>query len=260
MNGILIAVGIVSGIGLLAGVILTVASKFFAVPKDETAEKVRAVLPGANCGGCGYSGCDGYAEAVANGTARPNLCSVGGAEAAKAIGAILGTEVEVGAPRVAVVQCSGTCAVTSKRFTYTDIKSCAAAVLLHGGDSACEYGCLGYGDCVNACSFGALSIQNGIASVCPELCTACGTCEATCPRGIMRLMPADHHHAVACSSKAKGAVQRKVCTAGCIGCGKCEKVCPEGAISVQSNLARIQYEKCTDCGACAENCPVHCIR
>lgn len=260
MNDFLIAVGIVAAIGLVCGVILTLASKFFGVPNDETAEKIRAVLPGANCGGCGYSGCDGYAEAIAKGEAKPNLCSVGGADAAKAIGEILGTEVEVSAPQVSFVQCSGTCDVAKKRFEYTDISSCSAAMLLHGGNSACEFACLGFGDCAKACTFGALSIENGIASVCVDRCSGCGTCVATCPRSILTLIPADHTHGVACSSKEKGAAQRKVCTAGCIGCGKCEKVCPSHAITVTDNLARIDYSLCNNCGECARNCPVHCIR
>ena len=256
---ILIGVIIVTVIGLIAGVILTAASKLFAVPVDETASKIRDVLPGANCGGCGYSGCDGYAEAVASGKAKPNLCSVGGAEAAAKIGEILGTEVEIAEKRTAVLKCKGTCDATSKKFTYDGIATCAAANMVHGGDASCEFGCLGYGDCTRACEFGAASLENGIAHFDPELCTACGKCAAACPRGLIELRPVSKTHTVSCSSKLNGAKQRKLCTAGCIGCMKCTKVCPSQAITVENNLAKINYELCTNCGACAENCPTKCI-
>ena len=259
MKEILIACAVVSGVGLLAGIMLTVFSKLFAVPVDETAEKINAVLPGANCGGCGYSGCSGYADAVAAGTAPLNLCSVGGPEVAAKIGEITGKSVAAEEKRIAVINCGGNNSATKKRFNYKGINSCAAASLVHGGDSACEYGCLGYGDCVSACDFNALSLVDGLPTVCKELCTSCGKCTKVCPKGLMKLKPFSKAHTVACSSKLVGGKQRKICTAGCIGCGKCVKVCPSAAIKVDSNLAKIDYSVCTSCGLCRDNCPVHCI-
>lgn len=259
MTEILIAVAIVSAIGLISGIMLTVFSKLFAVPVDETAEKVAAVLPGANCGGCGFSGCAGYAEAVASGKAVPDLCSVGGADVAARVAEIVGKSVTEAERRVAVLRCSGTCDSVKKRFQYEGIQSCAAAASVHGGDSSCEYGCLGYGDCVAACQFGALSLKNGIPDIDTSLCTACGKCVEACPKSLMRLRPISKVHTVACHSRLKGALQRKLCTAGCIGCGKCARVCPASAITVENNLAKINYSLCTACGACKESCPAHCI-
>ncbi len=256
---ILTAVIIVSAIGLIAGVILTVASKIFAVPSNELQEKVREALPGANCGACGYSGCDGYAAAVASGEAKPDLCTVGGEKTAKEIGEALGIEVIAKEKNIAVVRCSGTNSACGKRFEYVGVKSCSAANLLHGGDTLCEFGCLGYGDCMNACEYGAVSVVDGLARINPELCTGCTKCSQRCPRSLIMMRPYSKSHTVGCQSKLKGAVQRKICTAGCIGCGKCTKVCPTEAISLKENLARIDTAKCTDCGACKEACPTHCI-
>jgi len=256
---IVIAVLIVTAVGVIAGVILTVASHLFGVPADETAAKIREALPGANCGGCGFSGCDGYAEAVAAGKAKPNLCSVGGADTAAKIGEILGVEITAEERKIATLRCCGGCDKTSKRFVYSGIKSCAAVHLVHGGDGSCEYGCLGYGDCVSACQFGGVTLVNGLPQFDPEFCIGCGSCVKACPKGLITLRPISKTYTVACLSKEKGAVQRKLCTAGCIGCGKCEKVCPSGAIKVENNLAVIDYTLCTNCGLCAENCPVKCI-
>lgn len=259
MREIFIAVGMVSALGLLAGVILTVAARFFAVPTDETAEKITAVLPGANCGGCGYSGCSGYAEAVAKGLAAPNRCAVGGNAVAEEIGKILGVEVTAAERKVAALRCKGDCNATRKRFQYEGILTCTAANLVHGGDAACSFGCLGYGDCAAACEFGAITLKDGLPHPDTARCTACGQCVKACPRHLMTLRPISKTQMVACSSTEKGGPQRKVCTAGCIGCSKCTTVCETGAVTVENNLAKIDWEKCSGCGKCADICPVHCI-
>lgn len=254
---ILIPVLIVTVIGIAAGVILSLSAKFFSVPTNPKIEQVRDALPGANCGGCGYSGCDGYAEAIVNG-ADITLCSAGGADTVKSIGAIMGVEAGNVRSKVAAVRCSGTedCAV--KRFEYRGLASCKAAATVSGGSNACSHSCLGLGDCVEVCENDALSIVNGIAKVNPLNCIACRKCAAVCPRGIIDIVNADSR-AVKCSSTDKGAVTRKVCSAGCIGCGKCAKACEAGAIKLENNLAHIDAELCTNCGKCESECPVKVI-
>lgn len=256
---ILYPVIIVSVIGLIAGVVLTVASKLFFVEGDERAEKIRECLPGANCGGCGYSGCEGFANALAAGETEASRCAVASAETIGQIAEILGVEVSLDERKVAYLKCSGDCTKTSVRFDYEGIKSCAAAALVHGGNTACEFGCLGLGDCASACVFGGVTIENGLPRFNKQSCVGCGTCIAVCPRGIIALSPVSKTHHVGCSSTLKGAALRKVCTAGCIGCGKCAKNCPEDAISIQNNLAFINPDKCSNCGKCVEGCPTKCI-
>lgn len=250
---------IVTVIGLLAGLILTIASKFMAVEVDERFDEVRNCLPGANCGACGYAGCDAYAEALLKGDVATNLCVPGGASAAADISAVLGVECEAVVPKRAFVKCNGCTEHTQKMTDYDGIKSCKAAAMYYGGDGMCSFGCLGYGDCVAACPYDAIQIVNGVAKVNPLNCVGCGVCAKTCPKGIINIIPASNNVAVACSSKDKGAVVRKACSSGCIGCKMCEKVCPNGAISVNDNLAYIDPEKCENCGLCAEKCPVKAI-
>lgn len=249
---------IVSGIGLLLGIVLSLASKFFAVPTDEKTEKIRECLPGANCGACGFSGCDGYAAALSNGDAEPNLCTPGGEGTAKALSEVLGVEVTA-VKKIAVVHCHHGLDKAVSDFAYTGAASCASASLMYGGPLACKYGCLGLGDCISVCEFGALSLVDGNIVVDKEKCGGCGKCAAACPKGIISIENADAPYYVACSNKEKGATARKQCTAACIGCKKCEKVCPTAAITVSDNLAVIDPEKCTGCGECERNCPMKCI-
>lgn len=256
---ILLPIIIVLAIGLIAGLGLSIASIAFAVPTDEKAEKIRECLPGANCGACGFSGCDGYAAAIAKGECAPNLCAPGGAAAAAAIGKVLGVEVEAGVKKAAVVACNGNCENAPVKSDYKGIASCAAANMLYSGTKECRYGCLGFGDCVAACKFGAVSIVDGKAVVDKEKCTACGACVKACPKGIISLVPDVPSHFVYCSNKDKGAAAMKVCKVSCIGCGKCAKECEFGAVTVENNLAVIDPEKCTNCGKCAESCPKKCI-
>ena len=257
---ILLAVGIVALIGLVAGLGLSSASAALAVPTDEKTESLRAALPGANCGACGYSGCDGYAAALAAGEAEPNRCAPGGPDTAAQLAALLGVEAGEMKRKAAQVRCGGSCAHVQEKYEYQGVKTCAAASQLYAGPSSCAYGCLGFGDCAAACEYDAIQVIDGLARVNPLLCTSCGRCVKACPKGLISLLPADIQAVVRCSNKDMGAKVRKVCDVGCIGCRKCTKVCPTGAIVVEENLARIDPEKCIGCGACVETCPVHCIQ
>ena len=260
MPELLIPVGILFGIAIVCAVLLTLASKYFGVKEDETAVAIRDCLPGANCGACGYSGCDGYAKALADKSASAtNLCVPGGDGVAKEIAAILGVEAEDVVEKVAYVACNGTCDASKKRYEYQGVKSCLTANMAYSGEKLCSYACLGYGDCVVVCPKGAITIENGVANINPRKCIGCGICVRTCPNSIIHLINDTSRVVVECSNKDKGAVTRKACTNGCIGCMKCQKTCPHGAITVKDNLATIDYSLCTGCGECAKVCPVHCI-
>ena len=259
-EAILFPVILLLGIALLCAILLTVASVYFAVKEDETALAIRDCLPGANCGACGYSGCDGYAKALADkATAETNLCVPGGDNTAKEIAAILGVEAADVVERVAYVACNGTCDVVEKKYNYQGHKTCRTANMAYSGDRFCNFACLGYGDCVAVCPEKAISIENGVAKVNPRKCIGCGICVRQCPNEIIHLINDTSRVIVECSNHDKGAVTRKACSNGCIGCMKCEKTCPNGAIKVKDNLATIDYSLCTGCGECVEVCPVHCI-
>ena len=250
-------------IGLICAAVLVAASKLMAVKEDEKFPKIRECLPGANCGACGYAGCDGYARALCDDPAVPvNLCIPGGASVAGELGGILGVEAGSTVKKVAVVHCSGDCTKTEDKVIYEGIESCRGAKLMFGGKGSCTFGCLGFGDCMKACPQEAICIADGVARVNGRLCIGCGICVKTCPNGIISLQEEGDKVVVTCSNKDKGAVTRKICENGCIGCKKCERVCPEGAIKVIDNLAVIDYgkcEKCSDFGMCAKNCTVGCI-
>lgn len=261
MNEILIAVIPVVIIGIICAAVLVVASKLMAVKEDERFPAVRDCLPGANCGACGYAGCDGYAKALCEDPNVPaNLCIPGADSVAKQLSEVLGVEFEDVVEQVAVVHCSGDCAHTQDKVIYSGIESCKAAKLMYGGKGSCSYGCLGLGDCAKICPQNAILIRDGVADIRACDCIGCGLCAKTCPNHLISLVPDTKKTVVACSNHDKGAVTRKVCTSGCIGCRKCEKTCPNGAIKVVNNAAVIDYEKCTDCGACAEACAVQCIK
>lgn len=257
---ILIPILILLAIAAVCAVLLTLADHYFGVPVDKQEAEVRECLPGANCGACGYNGCDAYAKALASGECdNPSLCVPGGDDAAKNIGEILGLEAEDVVEQVAYVACNGNCDVTRRKFDFQGKKSCRIAHMAYSGDKLCSYACLGYGDCVAACPEGAIEIKNGVAEIDPRICIGCGVCTRTCPSHVIHLMADTSRVALKCSSHAKGADTRRACTNGCIACGKCEKNCPHDAIHVVNNLATIDYEKCTGCGKCAEVCPVKCI-
>ena len=260
MIEILFPVLLLLGIALFCAVLLTLSAVFFAVKEDETAVAIRECLPGANCGACGYSGCDGYAKALADkATDKTNLCVPGGDCAAKEIATILGVEAEDVIEKVAFVACNGTCDATAKKFDYQGHKSCLTANMAYSGDKLCNYACLGYGDCAVVCPQGAIALENGVARVDPKKCIGCGICVRQCPNGVIHLIDTTTRVVVECSNRDKGAVTRKACSNGCIGCMKCQKTCPNGAIKVIDNLATIDYSLCTGCGECAAVCPVHCI-
>ncbi len=260
LKAIGVTVAVLGGLGLIFGAVLAVASKVFAVQEDPRKAELLEVLPGANCGGCGFAGCSAYAEAVVEGSAPVGACPVGGAEAAQKMAAIMGVSAEVAARQVAMVRCSGG-GSNRKLYQYEGQQSClAASRMAGGGPLACQHGCLGFGSCVDACAYNAISIVDGCAVVNKENCVACRKCIETCPRGLITLVPYDAQIHVKCSSRAKGVDTRAVCDGGCIGCGLCAKACPNEAIKVENNVACIDYSKCTGCGACAAKCPQKIIR
>lgn len=261
MKTVLIAFAVLAVLGAVFGAILALAAKAFAVEKDPKEDAVLECLPGANCGGCGYPGCSGYAAAVAAGTAPVDACVVGKAPVAAQIAEIMGVESGEVVRKQAVVHCTG-CGTDVEKYRYQGLTDCRAASLVPGkGALGCDFGCLGLGTCEKVCPFDAIHVKDGVAVVDEEKCVACGKCVAACPRGIISVEPfkTKKHVTVPCSSKAKGAVVTKVCTNGCIGCGICAKSCPKEAITVVDNLARIDYDKCVGCGICASKCPRHLI-
>lgn len=261
LTAILTSAACVTGIGLICAAILVIASKFMSVKENETEKKIRECLPGANCGACGFTGCDGYAKALAEDPdTKTNLCIPGADAVSKQISELLGREFADTIEQVACIKCCGTCENTEKKAKYSGIETCAAVKMLYGGDGLCTFGCIGRGDCARVCPEGAICLDDGVARVDPRKCIGCGICSKNCPNGIISMMPDQHRRVIACSNTEKGAVARKKCKNACIGCGKCEKNCPEGAVTVKDNLATIDYEKCTDCGTCVEVCPVGCIR
>lgn len=259
MYAILIAAGILGGLGLLFGIILGVASKIFAVQTDERIEQIMKILPCANCGGCGFAGCSAFADAVVKGKANPNACAVGGAKCAQEVSQIIGVEASF-EKKTARVKCSGDCDAAPLRYDYYGPTSCEAAARLGGGPKACSWGCLGLGSCTQVCQFDAIHVVNGVAVVDEEKCTACGKCVSACPKQLISLMPVSKKYYVSCSSQDRGPEMKELCTAGCIGCRLCVKQCEADAISVENNLAKIDASKCTSCGKCAQKCPKGIIR
>ncbi len=263
MEQILMAVIPVVIIGMICAAVLVVASKLMAVKEDEKFPAIRECLPGANCGACGFAGCDGYAKALAEKEGTPtNLCVPGADEVSRKLSELLGVEFEDVIEKVAVIHCAGDCNCTDDKALYYGINSCVAAKLSFGGKGSCTYGCIGLGDCMNACPNNAICIENGIAHINTRLCTGCGICSRTCPQHIISIVDDIEKVVVTCSNKDKGAVTRKVCSNGCIGCKKCEKVCSTGAIKVTNNVAVIDYSKCPECadfGICARECTTGCI-
>ena len=257
---ILIPAGIIGIMGLLFGAVMAITGRLFAVKQDPTRDAVRDALPGANCGGCGFAGCDAYAQAVAEGNAEPNKCPVGGEQTAEVIGHIVGRTVEKVEDRVALVRCQGDTESCGIRFQYDGPKTCRAASLAAMGDKSCQFACLGYGDCAAVCPNDAISIVGGVARVDTKKCSGCGICARECPNGLIEIFPDVSRTVVTCSSTERGASAKNKCKNACIGCKKCEKACSAGAIRVIENLARIDYGKCTNCGECAKVCLAGCIR
>ncbi len=265
MKLILISLLVLGLTGLVAAVLLYLIAQKFRVEEDPRIDQVQEVLPGANCGGCGFAGCRALAEAcVKADTLDGLLCPVGGAPTMEKVGAILGLAAVAADPKVAVVRCNGTCEARPRTSEYDGVKSCRIQHNLYVGETACPFGCLGCGDCVAACQFGALSMDpvTGLPVVDEEKCTACGKCVKACPRGIIELRkkgPKNRRVFVQCVNKDKGAIARKACMNACIGCGKCMKECNFEAITVENNVAYIDPEKCRLCRKCESVCPTGAI-
>ncbi len=256
MNMIITAALMVGGTGIIIGLFLGLAGEKFKIEVDEKEIKIRAELPGNNCGGCGYAGCDALAKAISIGEAPASGCPVGGASVAAKISEILGVEVEEYKRMVAFVKCAGDCDKTKEKYNYQGVKDCKFLEFVpSGGPKSCNYGCLGHGSCVRACEFNAIHVVNGIAVVDKEACTACGKCVSECPKNLIELVPYEAKFKVQCSSKDFGKTVKAACSVGCIGCKLCVKACEFGAVTVENNIAHIDQDKCTGCGKCAEKCP-----
>lgn len=261
MNPVLTAVLVLCAIGLVCALMLVIAAKYMAVPVDEKFPAIRECLPGANCGACGYAGCDGYANALAAGSEmKINKCVAGGQDVARALSDVTGIKFEAVAEVNAFVTCRGDCLSTKKKAEFDGARSCAAAKLVFGGDGACRYGCLGYGDCASVCPENAINIINGVAHINDIRCMGCGACTRVCPQGIISILPKEIEIYPSCSNRDRGASVRSVCSAGCIGCGLCAKKCPNGAITMVNNLPVIDHEKCTGCGSCVAACPTKSLQ
>ena len=262
---IIFTVASLSILGLLLAVVLYFVAQKFKVEEDPRIDIVEGIMPGANCGGCGQAGCRAFAEACTKAENLDNLfCPVGGNATMKKVADALGFEVSEKAPMVAVVRCNGTCENRPKTSVYDGVASCAVKSALYAGDTGCKYGCVGCGDCVKVCNFGALSMDpaTGLPVVDEEKCAACGACVKACPKGVIELRnkgPKNRRVFVSCVSQDKGAVARKACKAACIGCGKCAKVCPFEAIKVENNVAYIDFNKCKLCTKCVAECPTGAI-
>ncbi|MDR3255900.1 MAG: RnfABCDGE type electron transport complex subunit B [Synergistaceae bacterium] len=251
---------VLGSLGLLFGMLLAFASIKFYVETDKRMFMIRTILPGANCGGCGFPGCDGYADGIVSAGAKTNLCAAGGADLASGIAKIMGVESEISAPMRAFLKCKGSPDASKKIAVYEGIDDCRSAAILPGGSpKACPFGCIGFGTCVKVCIFGAISMIDGLAAVDPGKCVGCGACVSACPKSVLALSPKTSNVQVLCNSNWKGPDVKRVCSAGCIGCGLCAKNCQAGAITVERNIALIDGSKCTNCGACLAKCPAKCI-
>jgi len=255
LNEILYPALSIGAIGLIFGAILAFASIIFKVDKDERIDLVNELLPGANCGGCGYAGCNALAQAIVEKGEICSKCNLMTSEKAKIIASIMGTEAGEVVIKTAVVSCAGSCDKCSDKCKIYGIDDCYTASQLGTGPKNCEYGCMGLGSCVKACGENAISIVNGIAVIDKEKCIGCGRCEVACPKNIIHLIPDRRNAVIKCVSKDKGAIVKNYCEAGCIACKICEKKCPKEAIVIKDNLAVIDYDKCVGCGICAKECP-----
>ena len=256
---VLIAGGILGAIGFVLGAALWFAAKTFHVEQDDRIDKITACLPGANCGGCGYAGCAGYAAAMVNDGAKLDLCGVCDSEGVSKISEILGVEAVSHERKTAFVRCRGGNEVANKKYVYHGMADCIAEARLLDGHMSCKYGCIGFGTCTTACKYDAIHIVDGIAKVDREKCVGCMACAKVCPRDLIVPVDYNHYTVIACASKARGATTIRGCSSGCIGCGQCVKACPYDAIRVEDNLAIIDYSKCTSCGLCAIICPQQMI-
>ncbi|HRU72936.1 MAG TPA: Fe-S cluster domain-containing protein [Paludibacteraceae bacterium] len=265
MNIIVLSLIVLGVLGCLASVVLFLVARKFNVEEDPRIDLVEEALPSANCGGCGFAGCRNFAEACVNADSLDNLnCPVGGTSTMTKVGEILGLTANATDPMVAVVRCNGSHKNCQRTNTYDGAKNCAIANSLYIGETDCSFGCLGFGDCVTACLFDAIHInpETGLPEVDEDKCTACGTCVKACPKGIIELRkkgPKNRRIFVSCMNKDKDGIARKACSVACIGCGKCVKECQFDAITIENNLAYIDFTKCRLCRKCVDVCPTGSI-
>jgi len=263
MSVILTVIVITGALALALAFILGAAlgffRDFFAVPQNPLAEKIRAALPGANCGACGFPGCDNYATAIAAGNAGISACTAGGAETAEKLAEITGMTGEAAQRVIAVLACQGSYIHTPQKGKYTGIETCRGAKLAAGSTKLCSWGCMGFGDCVKVCKFGALSLdgKKGLPVVDYAKCTGCRLCMSECPQGLLKGIPAGQKGAVTlCSNHgANRQLVAKSCKIACIKCGQCVKQCPQRCIELVNNIPVVDLGKCTSCGTCVEKCP-----
>jgi electron transport complex protein RnfB len=253
---------VLAALGVVFGIALAIVAARFVVKVDPKVEQVRETLPGANCGACGFAGCMGYAEAVVgNPDVAASMCAPGKSPVAEKIAVITGKKAEKVEPKIARVFCQGGTSLSQRKFIYTGVQDCTAAVLAAGGDKSCEYGCLGFGTCMRACPFDAITMsKDNLPLINPDKCTACGKCVAACPKQVIELAQASKAVVISCHSKDKGIDVKKKCQVGCIACGICVRTCPVDAIKIDNNLARIDHGKCIVCGLCVKKCPTSAIK
>lgn len=254
------------GLGAAAAVILALASRFLRVDENPRVEEVLEALPGANCGSCGYAGCEGYAVAVVTSEEVPaNLCTVGGSAVAEEVARLAGKAASAVEPTLAFRRCSRVEGNVKRSYEYIGASTCASAAILEGGPYQCTWACLGFGDCMRACPFDAMFIKDGMVEVIDSKCMSCGHCVTACPRGIMQLIPRRSRVMVHCATREKLKDVSEVCDVGCINCLKCLKTCPADAIRYDKRRIEIDHTACLaygpDCAeACAEACPRSILR
>jgi len=260
-NSVMFGLIALAALGVIFGIALAIVAARFVVKADPKVEQVRETLPGANCGACGFAGCMGYAEnVVGNADVAVNLCAPGKSAVAEKIAEITGKKAEKVDPRIARVFCQGGKSLSQRKFIYSGVQDCTAAVLAAGGDKSCEYGCLGYATCMRACPFSAITMSSdNLPIISKEKCTACGKCVAACPKQVIEIAVESKAVVISCHSRDKGVDTKKKCQVGCIACGICVKTCPVEAIKIDNNIARIDHAKCIVCGLCVKKCPTNAI-
>lgn len=260
MESILLTVGLIAGIGFVGSIVLVVSSKVLAVQEDERLGDVVAMLPGANCGSCGYPGCEGYAKAILAG-APCNSCGPGGPETARLIASYLGVDAGDVVVKRAIVACRGTMdrMVLKEREGYQGTSSCRIYSTMSHLSDGCTDGCIGFGDCVETCPYEAISLnKNHVAVVDPAKCIGCGLCTTICPRHLISLQvksDVEEVSFVLCHNTLMGKQAKDACANTCIGCRRCEKVCPKKCITVENNVAKIDIAECVGCKVCMSVCP-----